>query len=110
MRYTYFAIFLLLLLPIVYAETSTKVGTDELYDIDNVILGTQADKLGAIIPAVMLIVAIVCLMLDFGVIGVTVGGILSLIALWAIKILPMKFSGILSIIILAIILLFKLRA
>lgn len=98
----------LFLIPVVYGE-AYKAGSAELYDAANAFLGTTEDKIAAIIPAAMVILAIVCLLLDFGVIGVTLGSILSLISIWLIGIIPINFSGILSIVVLGVILMFKLR-
>ena len=106
-----FFMLLLSFVPLVFAlDSGTKVGSAELYNDGNVLLNDQNSKIAMIIPAIMVIVTIVCLLIDFGVIGVAAGGILALVALYFMQLIPITLPGMISMVILGIILIFKLRA
>jgi len=109
MKWQIYILMFLCVVPFVLAD-AVMVGRALLYDDANPLLGSSADKIALIIPAVMLLIAVVSLMIDFGTVGVTLGAMATLLILWLTKIVPLNISGIVSIVFLGAILLFKLRA
>ena len=100
----------LLFVPPIYATDAALVGTASLFDWENPLFKDKNSKVGMIIPVVMLFLVIVFMLIDFGTIGVTMGAMVTLILTFVVGILPITVTGVISMIVMGFILIYKLRA
>jgi hypothetical protein len=109
MRY-YLMLLALILLPLVLAtyDKGVVVGTDTLYTPTNGFMETSADKISMIVPAILIIICMVCAAVDFGVIGITLASIVSLVILSILGIIGLSIVSVSAYIILGVILIGKM--
>jgi hypothetical protein len=97
---------LLSLVPMVFAD-SEIMGTDDLTNTNRGLIGDTAAKINLIFPAVLLIISIITVMIDFGAVGVILGSMGSLVIVVMLGIVALSWSSVISFIILGILLMFK---
>lgn len=104
------ALVLLTFLNIAFADYGQGDMTEEavLYDNPNPLMATDSGRISLIIPAILIIVAIVSFAIDFGSVGVTASCMIALILLGAIGIVAISWYSITAMVILGGILMFKL--
>lgn len=102
-----FAILSLFCINIAFAQ-EFKAGTEIVYYPSNAFSNDPASLAGTIIPAIMLIVGIVFALIDFGAIGVCLGGILAMIFLSILGIIGLTLMSVVAYIVLGALIIFKL--
>lgn len=99
---------LMLLLSIQVVIGATVVGTDRIDGRTNGLLSTSSNKLGFLIPAIMLAVTIICFAIDFGATGVSMASAISLLVLYLMRIIYIDIVSLASFIIIIIIMVYKI--
>lgn len=112
MRYILYIITVLLMIQIAFAGYVDygKVGSDIYYNPDNKFMSSTEDKITMIIPSLLIIVNLVCVFVDFGVIGVVSASIIALTILSVVGIIALSVTSVVAYVILGAILIFKLVA
>lgn len=70
--------------------------------------GNEGLRLAALVPLILLTIALICALLDFGVVGVVVGSMVGIIIGVATTLIPLGWTSIVSIVLLAGILIYKM--
>lgn len=106
-------IILLLLFSIllfqVYGDDQIMLERDNLDYTVNPLIATSSDRISMVFPALLLIVAVISFVLDFGCVGVVIGCMGSMVLLWALLILNISLFSVTSFVLMGAILAYKLR-
>jgi len=89
-------------------DTVGNAGTSDMKFVDNIFTKTESDKLASLFPLFMLMVVIIFALIDFGVIGITVGALGGMVLGSFIGILPLSSAYLTSFILMGLILIYKL--
>lgn len=105
----FIALAILFLVPNCLAEyeEAVKAGTASLTVNNNILSISLDSRISMIIPAIMLIISLVSVAIDFGVVGITASCMVSLFLLAIVGVIAIEWTSITALTILAIILIFK---
>ena len=83
-------------------------GMDRLFYSSNVFFADQNSRIASLFPLLLLIVVIIFALIDFGAVGVTIGGIVGLLAGHFLGIMPLSLFYLVSFVCMAGLLIYKL--
>jgi hypothetical protein len=108
MRIILYSLIVLSILPIVMADT--MLDSEFIDGIGDGLLNTEAGRISLIFPAVLLIISIITVMIDFGAVGVILGCMGSLVIVVMLGIVALSWSSIISFLLLGGLLIFKVTS
>lgn len=91
-------------------QTFMPAGEAELYLEDNPFSRDTQSRIGLLLPLILLIISLAAMLLDFGAIGVILGSVIVLVIGILVGLIPLSIVAMISIILLAIVLVFKMRS
>lgn len=90
------------------ASDSIFVGIAQLFKQINIFTSNSNLRIGSLIPLILLTIAFVCALLDIGVVGVVIGSLSGIVLGMATTIIPMNLPGLISLVLLGVILIWKM--
>ncbi len=102
-------IFLIMLcMPIVFADS--LMTNTEMNSINNSLLTTSESRISLIFPVLLLVISIICVMIDFGAIGVILGSMGSMVIITMLGLIVISPASVVSFLLLGGLLLYKVAS
>ena len=88
--------------------SQTLADSDFIDGVVNEFFTSDSNRLGLLIPAILLVVTIICFSIDFGAVGVSAASALSLLVLFMLKIVYFHPFSLASFILIIVIMIYKI--